>query len=175
VHRSFRAFAIAALFVIAAALFSSPTSAQDVPPELQPPAGQHALMQVHAKGYQVYSCKANGAQFAWTLTAPDAQLYDKDGKLFGTHFAGPSWKANDGSQVTGKAAANAPSPDPNSIPWLLVTVVSHRGAGVLEHVTSVQRINTQGGKAPAAGCDADHVGREARMHYSADYIFFAPQ
>jgi Protein of unknown function (DUF3455) len=176
VSKTLRDVAFAALlFAFRAVPFSSVADAQDVPPELQPAAGQHELMQAHAKGYQIYSCKADGTQYSWVLKAPDAQLYDQDGKLFGTHFAGPSWKANDGSQVTGKTAANVPSPDPNSVPWLLVTVMSHSGAGALEHVTSVQRINTHGGKAPAAGCDPDHVGREVRMHYSADYVFFIAQ
>jgi hypothetical protein len=109
------------------------------------------------------------------LKAPEANLFDKDGKPFGKHFAGPSWKANDGSQVTGKAAANAPSPDANSIPWLLVTVVNRSGEGILARVTSIQRLNTNGGKAPASGCDAANAGSELRVPYSADYVFFAPQ
>src|SRR5208283_5750846 len=89
--------------------------AQQVPPQLQPRSGEQLLLQVHAMGSQVYSCKADGSQYAWTLKAPDAALFDKDGKPFGKHFAGPEWEANDGSRVTGKAVANAPSPDPDSI------------------------------------------------------------
>jgi len=110
-----------------------------------------------------------------TLKAHEAQLYSKGGKSFGKHFAGPSWKANDGSQITGRAVGNMPSPDTSSIPWLLVTVVSRSGAGVLAGVTSIQRLNTQGGKPPASGCDAAHVGRELRVRYSADYVFFVAQ
>jgi len=68
-----------------------------------------------------------------------------------------------------------PSPEADSIPWLLVTVVDRSGDGVLAHVASVQRINTKGGKAPASGCDPAHVGQEVRAHYSADYVFFAPK
>jgi len=133
------------------------------------------MLQVHAKGDQVYTCKADGGQFAWTLKAPDAQLTDMSGKPFGKHFAGPSWEAKDGSRITGKAVANVPSPNADSIPWLLVTVVNRSGEGVLAHVTSIQRINTKGGKAPAAGCDAAHAGQENRAPYSADYVFFAPK
>jgi hypothetical protein len=150
-------------------------SAQQAPLQLQPPAGEQLLVQVHAKGDQVYTCKGDAAQFAWTLKAPDAKLFDKDGKPFGKHFAGPSWEANDGSRVTGKAIANVPSPDADSIPWLLVNIVSHEGTGVLSHATSIQRLNTIGGKAPAAGCDASHVGQEVRVSYSADYLFYAPK
>jgi hypothetical protein len=94
--------------------------AQQVPEALQTPDNERMVLQVHAKGDQIYSCKVDGAQAAWTLKAPEAQLFDKDGKAFGKHFAGPSWEASDGSRVVGKAAANAPSPDGNSIPWLLV-------------------------------------------------------
>ena len=149
--------------------------AQQVPAELQVPADEQLVVRVHAKGDQVYSCKVDGAQVGWTLKAPDAQLFDKDGKAFGKHFAGPSWEANDGSRVVGKAAANVASPDADSITWLLVKVVSHAGDGVLARVTSIQRINTKGGKAPASGCDAGHAGQEVRVGYSADYLFFAPK
>ena len=148
-------------------------TAQQVPEALRAPANEQLVMQVHAKGDQIYSCKADGPQPAWTLKAPEAQLFDKDGKTFGKHFAGPSWEASDGSRVVGKAAANVPSPEADSIPWLLVKVVSHAGEGVLAQVTSIQRINTKGGKAPATGCDAAHAGQEARVPYSADYLFYA--
>jgi hypothetical protein len=75
----------------------------------------------------------------------------------------------------GKAAANVASPDADSIPWLVVKVVSHAGDGVLTRVTTIQRINTKGGKAPASGCDAAHAGKEVRVANSADYFFFAPK
>ena len=167
-----REAALGAMVVIFAA---GALSAQQVPETLRAPANEQLVVQVHAKGEQIYSCKVDGAQAAWTLKAPEAQLFDKDGKTFGKHFAGPSWEAGDGSRVVGKAAANAPSPDADSIPWLLVKVVSHEGNGVLTPVTSIQRINTKGGKAPATGCDATHAGQEVSVPYSADYFFFAPK
>jgi hypothetical protein len=149
--------------------------AQEVPKELQPAAGEHLIVQVHAKGDQVYTCRTDASPAAWALKAPDAQLFGKDGKAFGKHFAGPSWQSDDGSRVTGKAVANVPSPDANSIPWLLVNVVSHEGTGVLSSATTIQRLNTKGGKAPATGCDASHAGQELRVPYSADYLFYAPK
>jgi hypothetical protein len=170
-----RGFASITLLAAASAGLSSLCAAQQPPPQLQPSANEQLLLQVHAKGDQIYACKSDAAQFTWTLKAPDAQLFDKDGKSFGKHFAGPSWEANDGSRVTGKAVANAPSPDADSIPWLLVNVLSHDGSGVLSRATTIQRLNTKGGKAPATGCDASHVGQELRVPYSADYLFFAPK
>jgi hypothetical protein len=163
------------LLAIEGIFFSFSAQAQQVPPPIQAPASEKLLLQVHAKGDQVYTCKEGVTEFAWTLKAPDAQLFDKDGKPFGKHFAGPSWEANDGSRVKGNAAANAPSPDADSIPWLLVNVVGHEGSGVLSRATTIQRINTKGGKAPATGCDGAHAGQEIRVPYSADYVFYAPK
>jgi hypothetical protein len=170
-----RGFASAILLAAATTVLSISVAAQQVPPQLQPPANEHLFLQLHAKGDQIYTCKSEGSQSTWTLKAPDAQLFDKDEKPFGKHFAGPSWEASDGSRVTGKAVANAPSPDPDSIPWLLVNIVSHEGSGVLSPATTIQRLNTKGGKAPASGCDASHAGQEVRIPYSADYLFYAPK
>jgi uncharacterized protein DUF3455 len=174
-RNSIRGFAFTTLLAAAGTIFSYSVAAQQVPQQLQPPAHEKLLLKVHAKGDQVYTCKSDAAQFTWALKAPDAQLFDKDGKLFGKHFAGPSWEASDGSRVTGKAVANAPSPDADSIPWLLLNIVSHDGSGVLSNATTIQRINTKGGKAPASGCDASHVDQEVRVSYSADYLFYAPK
>jgi len=167
-------FALATLLAAAIFIFPSSVFAQEIPPQLQPPPNEHLLFKVHAKGDQIYACKEEAANFSWTLKAPDAQLFDKNGKPFGKHFAGPSWEANDGSRVTGKAIANAPSPNPDSVAWLLVKVLTHEGSGMLARVTTIQRLNTKGGKAPASGCDPAHVGHELRVPYTADYLFYAP-
>lgn len=174
-HNSIRQFASTAISFVIGVLLPFSAIAQQAPKELQPPSNEQLLLKVHAKGDQIYSCKGNGGQFSWVLKAPDAQLFDPSGKPFGKHFAGPSWEAIDGSRITGKAVANAASPDSDSIPWLLVTVVGHTGEGVLARITSIQRLNTKGGKAPASGCDATRVDQEVRVPYSADYLFFAPR
>ena len=164
-----------AYVIVLATFLSFSSAAQSVPQELQPPANEQLVFRLHGKGDQIYTCRIDGAQFTWVLKAPEAQLFAEDRKLFGKHFAGPSWQANDGSSITGKAAANSPSPDPNSIPWLLVNVVSHDGDGLLSRITTVQRLNTNGGKAPVSGCDSARVGHEVRVAYSADYLFYAPK
>lgn len=164
--------------VVCLALICSALSlpAQQIPPTLQPPAGEQLFLTLHAKGDQVYACKEGATRIAWMLKQPDAQLFDKDGKPFGKHFAGPAWEANDGSRVLGQAVADAPSPDPSSIPWLLVHVVRHEGStGALSRASTIQRINTKGGKAPDSGCDSTTTGREIRVPYAADYLFYAPQ
>jgi Protein of unknown function (DUF3455) len=175
----FRGMTSTTLPLVAILLFSfsvfAQQTAQQLPKPLQVPDGEELFLKVHASGDQIYACKGDSSQFAWTLKAPDAQLFGKEGKSFGKHFAGPSWEANDGSRVTGKAAANVPSPDADSIPWLRVNVISHEGSGILSRATTIQRLNTKGGKSPASGCDASHANQEIRVPYSADYLFYAPK
>jgi hypothetical protein len=149
--------------------------AADIPTPIKAPDGEKLVLKVHAEGYQIYSCTVAAEQTAkWALKAPDAELRQKHA-VVGKHFAGPTWQYKDGSSVSGKAAAHVDSPDHDSIPWLLVAATGHSGEGLLAAVTSIQRINTQGGKAPADGdCTTDKAGTEARVRYSADYLFYAP-
>ncbi len=150
-------------------------SAPDVPDAIQVPQGEEPVLFVAATGSQIYSCQAGAdGKFAWTLKAPDAELHDRKDKVIGHHSAGPTWKLNDSSEVTGKAVAHVDSLDSDSIPWLLVNVVSHAGKGQLANVTTIQRVHTHGGKAPANGCDESHKDAESKIPYTADYYFFAP-
>jgi hypothetical protein len=163
--------ALAALTLIAVAPASSQDSASPVPAQLAPPQGEKLVLHAHAKGDQIYTCKKTGDEYAWTLKEPQAELFDEQNKMIGHHFMGPTWELNDGSQVVGKVVAKVDSPD--SIPWVLLSAASHAGNGALSVVTSIQRLNTKGGKAPASGCDASHDGNESRVSYTADYFFFA--
>jgi Protein of unknown function (DUF3455) len=147
----------------------------DVPDAIQVPAGEEVVFYAHATGSQIYSCQPDtGDRFTWTLKGPQAELHDRQDKVIGEHSAGPTWKLKDGSQVTGNAAAHVDALDSESIPWLLVKVASNAGKGALAKVTSIQRVHTKGGKAPAEGCDASHRDAEFKSKYSADYFFFAP-
>jgi hypothetical protein len=150
-------------------------SAPDVPDAIQAPAGEEVVLMAHASGSQIYTCQAGtDGKFSWVLKAPDAELRDRNDKVIGQHSAGPSWKLKDGSEVTGKAAAKVDSLDSDSIPWLLVKVVSNAGKGSLAKVTTIQRVRTHGGQPPAEGCDASHVNAETKSSYTADYYFYAP-
>jgi hypothetical protein len=124
------------------------------------------------KGVQIYTCKVSGSAYAWTLKAPDASLYDANGNVIGKHFAGPSWQANDGSTVVGESLNASPSPNAGAIPWLVLHARSHTGDGIMANVQYIVRTRTQGGVAPASGCDARHAGAEVRVPYSAIYLFF---
>lgn len=167
-----------ALLSAGAALAGSPSaSAPAVPEAIKTPAGESVILVAHASGAQFYLCAVGAdGKAQWTLKAPDAELRDDKGTVIGHHSSGPAWKLNDGSEVTGKATARVDSPDPHSIPWLLLSVVTHAGRGVLAAVTHIQRIHTHGGEAPpAVQCDASKRNTEARSPYSADYYFYAPE
>jgi len=150
-------------------------SAPDVPDAIQAPTGEEVVLFVHASGSQNYICQAGAAdRFSWTLKGPEAELRDRNDKVIGQHSAGPTWKLKDGSEVTGKAAAQVDSLDSESIPWLLVKVASNSGKGLLAKATTIQRVHTKGGKPPAEGCDAAHKDAENKSNYTADYYFYAP-
>jgi uncharacterized protein DUF3455 len=78
--------------------------------------------------------------------------------------------------VVGKKVAQEDAPKPDAIPWLLLKATSHTGQGVLTRVTSIQRIQTDGGVTRDADtCNASTNGKEFRSAYSADYYFYAPK
>jgi hypothetical protein len=148
----------------------------EVPENLRAPAGEEVILLAQATGVQIYVCQAGADhKFTWVLKAPEAELADTAGEKIAHHFAGPTWKHIDGSEVTGKVVAKQDAPKPDAIPWLLLTAASHTGEGVFSRVTSIQRIHTQGGLPPKANvCDPSANGKESRSVYSADYYFFVP-
>jgi hypothetical protein len=146
--------------------------APSVPSSLAVPSGNALAFHFDAVGAQIYTCQlsATGA-YAWVFKAPDADLFDKHGRIAGSHYAGPTWEALDGSTVVGSKLA-AYTADASAIPWLLLQGISHTGDGLMSKVTYIQRLNTTAGIAPAAGCDADHLGAEADVDYTATYYFY---
>jgi hypothetical protein len=138
-----------------------------VPDNLKPPGNETLAQQARATGDQVYTCDGSG----WVFTRPDAKLFADSGKQIGSHFGGPTWEWSDGSRVIGRPVANF-TPDPDSIPWLLLTATDHEGEGVMRRVSSIQRLSTKGGMAPTGGCDASHKGKEVRSPYTAVYFFY---
>lgn len=138
----------------------------------QASAAKPPAMEAFGKGVQIYACQAKGADYAWTLKAPEASLTDAKGTLIGKHFAGPSWQASDGSTVVGEPLNVSPSPDAGAIPWIVLHAKSHAGGGLMSNVDYVVRTRTEGGVAPTGGCDAGHANAEVRVAYSAIYLFF---
>jgi Protein of unknown function (DUF3455) len=147
----------------------------EVPEKLAAPASEELVLQARAIGSQVYVCQTGADQkLAWVLKAPEAELFDFHGAAIGKHYAGPTWKHTDGSEVVGKVVARQDAPDATAVPWLVLTATSHSGNGVLAGVASIQRIHTKGGQPPQTGCDQSHIGAETKSAYSAEYYFYAP-
>jgi Protein of unknown function (DUF3455) len=46
------------------------------------------------------------------------------------------------------------------------------GAGAMQGVSFIQRLNTKGGVAPAMACDAAGKGKRQQVAYEADYVFY---
>jgi hypothetical protein len=104
--------------------------------------------------------------------APQAELFDDQGRKVGSHGAGPHWAAQDGSRAFGTVKARAAGEGAGDIPWLLLAATSE-GRGRMARVTSVQRIRTRGGVAAPGGCTvAADTGKRLEQPYSADYLFF---
>jgi hypothetical protein len=167
---------VCVIVIITGCVSSHVASMPSVPEPLRVPASQILIQQVHATGVQIYECTAskdNPVRFEWTLKAPEAELRDEANRIFGRHYAGPTWEALDGSRVVGEVRARDAGSDPNAIPWLLLNATSTSGHGVLSNTKSIQRISTSGGKAPAGGCNDTLLGKELRVPYQADYYFYA--
>lgn len=91
--------------------------------------------------------------------------------------------SSDSSKVWGltlssiPAGSDASCPNAGAIGCLLLQSIGSAdgptGGKMMTKTTFIQRLNTQGGTAPAAGCSAtSDVGKQALIPYSADYFFF---
>jgi hypothetical protein len=157
-----------ALTLLLLGALASVSAAETTLPDAIAAPGEAVVLSVHAEGAQVYECKAGAdGKLAWTFREPIATLL-LDGKTIGRHYAGPNWEHADGSAVVGKVAGSAPGAGPSDIAWLKLGVISQRGSGVLTGVTTVQRINTRGGKLEGA---CDKAGTFSSVPYSAEYVF----
>jgi hypothetical protein len=154
------------LTVVTAALFTGQSSA-DLPAVSAAP-GETPARTFHAEGAQIYQCKPDpDGKLAWQMREPIATLL-LEGKTVGRHYAGPRWEHVDGSAVQAKVVAMAPGANANDIPWLELNVTLHLGDGVFSGVTSVRRINTEGGTAKGQCDTADAF---LSVPYRADYVF----
>jgi hypothetical protein len=157
------------LFALIVGAYAGPfaMAKAEVPAAIAAPNAATIAM-IHAQGAQIYECKADSAgKLAWQFREPVATLL-LNGKTVGRHYAGPSWELADGSVVTGKVAGRAPGATDKDIPLLKLSVTSSRGAGQLTKVTSIQRLNTQGGTLEGA---CEKAGVLMSVPYAADYAF----
>lgn len=172
--RKLKILAFVTPVIAACASLQPPATTASVPANLKPGANEALAMIVPAKGVQIYECRARKDQagYEWAFVAPEADLFDTNGKLIGRHYAGPHWEAADGSKVLGAVKARADATAANAVPWLLLTAKPVGAQGAFSNVASIQRVNTAGGVAPQVGCSQAEAGKAARIDYTADYYFF---
>jgi hypothetical protein len=74
-------------------------------------APSSSVQTLSARGVQIYECRAAADSYSpaqWMLAGPEAELFDRDGKRVGRHFAGPHWEADDGSRIVGGNPVRVP-------------------------------------------------------------------
>jgi hypothetical protein len=162
-----------------------------VPANIEVPAENEAVLVGHAVGTQNYVCLPSGPGVAWTLFTPQATLFTDRGRQLQTHFFSPNvsengtvrptWQDSEGtSAVWARPTASSTDPNfvaPNALSWVRLEVVrtqkGPRGGNELTKTTFIQRLNTEGGLAPASGCSqSSEIGNRAYVPYTADYFFF---
>jgi len=99
-------------------------------------------------------------------------------------FGSATWQSSvDGSKVWAQAlhaipaGSDASCPNAGAIGCLLLQSIGAEkgpaGGTIIARTTFIQRLNTQGGAAPASGCSvATDVGKQTLVPYTADYYFF---
>jgi hypothetical protein len=181
----------ALILTLATALPNAGVAQTAVPANLEVPAGNTPYLITRAEGTQNYVCAPSGPNFVWTFFGPQATLFDEANQQVATHFLSPNPDEDGAARATWQhsadtsavwAVAEQSSTDPayvasGAIPWLRLRVVgTEMGPGLgdtLSSTTYIQRVNTQGGVAPAAGCrSAKDAGKKALVPYSTDYVFF---
>jgi hypothetical protein len=155
------------------AVILSITTAAAAQNPTEPPPSQQAILSVTGKGVQIYTCQQVASAPQWVFQAPEATLLNATGDPVGTHAAGPIWRAKDGSTVKGELLQKSASPEPASIPWLLLKASATSGSGIMAKVEFIRRSDTHDGSAPTTGCDAQHLNAITRVPYTATYTFYS--
>jgi len=155
----------------------SPRMTEAASTDFPAPSGTRLLMRVSANGDQIYTVKAGASSGKpeWSAATPDAKLFDEKEQEVGSHGKGPTWTMSDGGTIVGQLPpARKAVMDPAAVPWLEINAKPGSAAGSLKDVTVIQRIKTTGGLPPAAELTNANVGKDFRVPYTADYLFYAP-
>ncbi len=140
------------------------------------PAGNEVVLETTGVGVLNYECRANVAAsgtIGWALASPKADLIDRTGKTVGTYSGPPAtWTHMDGSTVVGTQLAISPVVGSNNIALQLSKGTPGAGAGVMQNISFIQRINTKGGQDISLPCTQANIGNKLTLPYQADYIFW---
>jgi hypothetical protein len=171
---NFKSSFLGMIIMLSAAVFAiADDKAPDLPAgceELEVESGNKVSFHGYAVGVQRYRWDGN----AWIFVEPVARLFANDNYRgeTATHSAGPTWESTSGSKVVA-ARDKGCNVDPTAIDWLRLKAVSNEGPGPFARVTFVQRVNTVGGRAPAA--PGSGVGALIDVPYTAEYYFYREQ
>jgi hypothetical protein len=155
---------------------ASPTqpATSAVPDAVRVPSGHRVKLETVGIGELTYECRTRAAGgFEWAFAGPKATLTDRQGRMVGTYYGGPTWEGTDGSKVTGKQLAVAPG-RPDAIPLQLVRVENAPMQGAMSGVSYIQRLDTRGGTPPAMTCGDANLGEKRQVKYQADYVLWTP-
>jgi Protein of unknown function (DUF3455) len=185
------ALASACLVMLPPGLDAHDLTPPPVPAGLEVPAGHRPFLRGHAVGTQNYICLFPGSDSPWGFVGPQATLFNDDGQQIMTHFLSPNpdeggtaratWQhSRDTSAVWAKRIALSSDPnfvEPGAIPWFLLKVVGKEPEPTpwhwLTETTYIQRVYTTGGMEPTSRCaEADNVGEQVLVPYTADYVFY---
>jgi hypothetical protein len=145
-----------------------------IAPGIRATPDEEPAFMLSANGVHVYHCKQSPSDpnaYAWYFTAPDATLYEGS-RTIGTHKTVNLWEStSDRSSVSG-VVRSTQSAGGDNLPWALYRAEPLAASGMFAGVTSIQRVNTSGGAAPAGGCTAANAGQESRVPFTAQYYFY---
>jgi Protein of unknown function (DUF3455) len=131
-------------------------AAVDLPANL--PAGNTRVLTLFAEGVQKYKAQVKAGTsdaYEWVFVAPEADLYNAANLKVGKHYAGPTWRMTEFRTDSIVAQQFSPvrsavSAESNTIDWLqLMPKTGKTPSGIFSRVAYIQRIATNGGKAPA--------------------------
>ena len=141
--------------------------------KIKVPDGQQPVLQLAARGVQVFRCEQRNGNWGWWFRLPEAELVDAAGAVVGRHGADFSFEHTDGSRLLGKVMASDAAPRDDNLRWLLMSTRSF-GNGAFTGITYVQRVNTTGGM-PPLNCEARQANQLLRVNFTADFVFYRPR
>src|SRR5258706_15891783 len=110
---------VAASAAFAPAALATDNRAPEVPDTIAVDPNNKVHFHGFGVGFQIYTW--NGS--TWGAAVPKATLFDEDGNVVATHFAGPTWRSNSGSEVVGALPPRSVTFNPTAIPWLRLAAV----------------------------------------------------
>lgn len=159
------------LAALPAAAISEPAG---LDPRMRASGDELPAFMLSGNGVYIYQCRASFANpnvYEWGFVGPDATLYDGSASVARHATVGLYESLRDASSISGVVRGTQPAGAAN-LPWVMMRAQPLSEDGMFAGVTTIQRVNTDGGAPPAAGCDSGNVGAEARVAYRADYYFY---